>query len=340
MTRECKTIIALDNLPIADGATTPNLGAAKAGALAWSTVLSDVVCYDGTTWKRLRVSGGGGTLADVDFIPQATAPAVSLMAEQVFTHKLAGKTMLAMQAASVDRVAELYEPSAYCVRKHYWEAIDGTTTPSTYNFPATIYAGGSISTATGAITVSTAVTASSRAGLYATRSWPFALRGEIGGFFFSARLYHTGGAPARAFFGMADTVGQISATPDPTASISSYFGFAKDNADGLVLSFVARVAGGPVTKIPFSNVAGTMATSVLYRDLMLYAPPADAADMSVGYAMRAFTNSGWGAWEQGSFLVGSKPAAQFYPHFFVGNGTVAISRVFGISHVYVESEFL
>jgi hypothetical protein len=50
---------SIPTLAIAEGDTTPNLGAAPKGAWAWSSTLSKPVYWDGTKWTAGSTGGGG-----------------------------------------------------------------------------------------------------------------------------------------------------------------------------------------------------------------------------------------------------------------------------------------
>ncbi len=63
MTTAQLTFKSLPALPLAEGATSPALGAAGKGAWAWSDTLSKPMFWNGANWTAGSVGGGGATLA-------------------------------------------------------------------------------------------------------------------------------------------------------------------------------------------------------------------------------------------------------------------------------------
>lgn len=346
-----KTMLALTNLPIADGATVPDPG--TPGALAWSTVLLDVVSWNGTSWSKLS-SGGvmSGALASVPLSSSMSVPAPLTAYDQLYAQRLAARDTIALQgvplSANAVRPVEYFEPSMIDTGKHYWEATH-TTTPAVYGW-SLAHSAPSVVANPGFLTIRTAAAVQSGAEIKLSSQLSYSLpafaNSPEGFFAFRILLTDFGvNAPAMLFLGLQPNqnglynFGTSNYNIEPSQGQNGSVGFMKDSGDStLHFGYTTLGSGNPVYREKVNTgLPITTATSSYWMDLVIAgrAP----SPQNVSYAFRrtvSSTDVTWSAWSENT-LYPQDVVGGGNPNVFVGNGAAGGVKGIGVAHVYAET---
>jgi hypothetical protein len=297
MTTQQLTFKSLPALPLTEGATVPNLGAAGKGAWAWSDSLSKPVYWTGTNWTA-GSSGGGGATDPLELTASTpTAPAADKV--RVFARNVGGRIVPAfvgpsgldtsLQASLARNMVAFARPQGNgTVIAGVGLAISPTGTATAASVSAT-----NLYTAMRRIEylVNTAATTAVAGFRHAAAQW-FRGSGALGGFHFVCRFAPATGSAANAT--RRGFVGFTSLTTAPTdvdpSTRANIIGVGCDSTDANY--FIMHKTGTATATRVDTGIAKSATDRTKVFELAMFCPPGGTSvqfeftDLTTGVVFR------------------------------------------------------